>query len=189
MRNCLLAVCVSVLAALTSGAVASEVVLTTVEIALYPGTTAAVLLTVDVLDGWYIQAPAPGLPNLIPTSLVVEGADGLDPGTVRYPDPGKKWLAFARRELPVYSGTVRFTVPFAVEPDAQPGTRVVRARLTYQPCSDRYCLPPTEEELTLVVHVLPREGVASPGISPWILSAAVPFVLGVLVVAYRRREG
>lgn len=164
---------------------AADVVLSTAELALYPGTTAAIVVTVDVLDDWYIQARVPGLRNLIPTTLALEPADGLSLGTVRYPEPGVKWLSFARRELPVYSGTVRFTVPVTVARDAQPGARLVRTRLTYQPCSDTHCLLPTEEGITLVVHVLAPEGVASPGIFPWILAAGA-FALGTLVIARRR---
>ncbi len=137
-----------------------ETVLVEAELALYPGSRAALAVTVDVLEGWYIQEHKPVMAELIPTVVTVEPAEGLVFGAVRYPPPEKKYLTFARRELGVYSGTVTFTVPVEVDKNAAPGLRLVKVLVQYQSCSDRYCLLPEVAERVIPVRVLPPEPAA-----------------------------
>jgi len=168
---------------------AAPAVLATAELALYPGTRAAIVLRVDILGGRYIQDHQPALPHLVPTqvTVTVDGAAGIAVGPVRYPVSERKWFSFARRELGVYSGEVEFTVPLVVDRDAEPGMRTIRARIDYQACSDRVCYPPAVEELVVLVQVLPPESVSSGArASLWALRAAIPLTLGILVVRRRR---
>lgn len=177
--------------AILCGAVgmAHEVVVAHGAIALYPGTTAALVLTVDVLEGWYIQDREPTLPQLVPTRVVVEGAAGISPGGVQYPPPERKWFSFARRELRVYAGELEFIVPLVVAPDAEPGMRTVRVLLTYQACSDQVCRLPVTEELLVRVRVLPRKAASgSRGYAPWALAGVGVLALGVVGMRCRRRS-
>ncbi len=163
-------VILSMLAALVWAGGAQETVLVGGELALYPGSKAAVAVTVDILEGWYIQESKPALEQLVATVIRMEPAEGLVWEPVRYPKPEKKYFAFARRELGVYSGTVTFVVPVTVAPDAAPGLRLVKALVQYQSCSDRYCLAPELAEVTIPVRVLPPESVDQRSqihVAPW----------------------
>jgi len=162
-KRCLTRLLVLATLAVLAGAAATAqtVVWADAGLAVYPGTAAAIVVTLDVLEGWYILDRAPPLPQLIPTQVVVHGPPGISVGEVQYPEPMRKWFSFARRELGVYTGEVEFIVPFVVAPDAEPGVRTIRAVLTYQPCSDRVCRPPEEEELLVSVRILPPTAVSS----------------------------
>ncbi|MCX7751120.1 MAG: protein-disulfide reductase DsbD N-terminal domain-containing protein [Candidatus Bipolaricaulota bacterium] len=138
-----------------SGPPAPAVVIPTPLVAVRRGGEILLALQVEVLDGWAIQAPVPTLPHLIPTSLAVEGGPGLGVGSVVYPDPVRKRMAFARRELSVLTGSVVLLVPVRVAPDAPLGLRTVRGTLTYQACTDEHCRLPEEVGVAWEVLVVP----------------------------------
>jgi len=113
-----------------------------------------------------MQAHRPTLPHLIPTVLTVDPVPGVRFGDVIYPQPERKHLAFARRELEVYTGEVLFLTPFTVALDAPPGVRRVRAELQYQACSSSACLLPEVVVLEIVLYVLPLERLPGRGAAP-----------------------
>lgn len=137
------------------GPPASPVVLTSPLVAVRRGGEVLLALGLEVLDGWAIQAPVPTLPYLVPTSLEVDGGPGLSVGSVVYPDPVVKRMAFARRELAVLTGSLVLLVPVRAAPDAPLGPRTVRGTLTYQACTDEFCRLPEELEVSWELLVVP----------------------------------
>ncbi|HEU4401604.1 MAG TPA: DUF255 domain-containing protein [Candidatus Polarisedimenticolia bacterium] len=153
---------------------------------LRPGQAITLSLRLVVQEGWHIQSATPTLSYLIPTRLVFPEAGSVIVDQVAYPEPTLVTLEFAREKLSVYegSGTIRATVRPPRE--APPGDRLVRARLTYQACSDKNCLAPETQEFQIPLRIegepvammpvaaavgAPDTGGPSPGVAP---AAAAP---------------
>ncbi|HSM15150.1 MAG TPA: protein-disulfide reductase DsbD domain-containing protein, partial [Thermoanaerobaculia bacterium] len=118
-----------------------------------PGSPIRLAAVVDVEPGWHIQAHVPTFDYLIPTVLAVETPEGWSEPEVSYPPPIRYRFDFAEDELDVYEGRVRILVATAAPAGAAPGSFALRARLRYQACDDKQCLPPVEREAELSVEL------------------------------------
>lgn len=108
--------------------------------------------------GWHIygltQPPPP-----IATQIRV-GPDGTARSRLaRQPEPIKRYDEAFGMETEFFEEEVTFRVPFMVTVN-EAGRRELVIALTYQPCTDRVCLPPIDKELTLALAVVP--GVVEP---------------------------
>lgn len=122
---------------------------------LCPNFTQTAALVVDILPGWYLQAPRPPWPELVGTSLEVQAGEGLIVGEVSYPPPRLKRLPLFGAVLPVYEGQLRLEFPLTAAVHTAPVDLPLRVRLTYQACSGEVCLRPTTLELSGTVQVNP----------------------------------
>lgn len=130
------------------------VVMASAVLAARPGTEVLIAVTAEILEGWAIQAHMPTSPNLIPTTLSFDPVPDLSFGEIIYPEPVPKKVAFAKEKLLVYTGLVVFLVPLKVAEGAQPGLRVLRGKLSYQPCTESYCRFPEELEVSFLLLVV-----------------------------------
>src|SRR6185436_4663741 len=95
-------------------------------------------VTAKVASGWHINSAKPLEEFAIPTVLTLEGASNP---AITYPAHVMKAFEFTGgKELAVYDGTI--AIPFQATLNA--GATALRAKLRYQACSDRICLPPAE---------------------------------------------
>jgi thiol:disulfide interchange protein DsbD len=110
-------------------------------------------LDLDIQDGWHVNSSRPTLPYLIPTKVELPEAGGLAIEDVAYPDGKMVELKFAKERLSVYEG--RTTIHLSLRPpaDAARGAHEIRARLTYQACSNTACLAPETVEFRWPVTV------------------------------------
>jgi thioredoxin:protein disulfide reductase len=91
-----------------------------------------------IAEGWHINSATPSEEFAIPTVLSFEGVDDARP---QYPQHVMRAFQFTDgKELAVYDGTI--VIPFRAA--LTPGIGELRAKLRYQACSDRVCLPPAE---------------------------------------------
>jgi len=117
------------------------------------GGTARVEAVVTIDEGWHLQAHVPTYDYLIPTVLELDLPPGYGAAAVDYPPPSRYKFSFADEELDVYEGTLRLPVRFDVPSDAAPGPLSVAARLRYQACNDRQCLPPVDTSATGEIRI------------------------------------
>lgn len=100
-------------------------------------------VTAKVAGGWHINSAKPTEEFAIPTVLTLEGAAGPE---ITYPAHVMKAFEFTGgKELAVYDGTI--AIPFKAT--LTPGATALRAKLRYQACSDRVCLPPAFAEAAI----------------------------------------
>ena len=93
-------------------------------------------VTAHILEGWHVNSATPDEEFAIPTVLELEGAAAAE---ISYPAHAMKAFEFTGgKELAVYDGTI--AIPFRAT--LAPGATSLRAKLRYQACSDRVCLPP-----------------------------------------------
>lgn len=109
---------------------------------LRPHVNAVLLeLTLQVTDGWHVNANPASFDYLVPTKLLIEGAV---PRRIVYP-PGKSFRArFAPESIQVYEGKVAIHAEFSPG-----GTDNLRARLSVQACNETVCLAPSTLDVPL----------------------------------------
>jgi suppressor for copper-sensitivity B len=131
-------------------------------------------------DGWHVNANPATLPYLIPTEARVEVPPGWQPAHITYPASVQRTFAFETEPLDVYEGTVEIPIQIAVPPDAR-GAVAVAARLRYQACSDRVCLPPVTAERVATLEVTTSAAAVAPD-APAASAPAAPRGEGLLTL-------
>jgi len=95
-------------------------------------------VTAKVMEGWHINSATPTEEYAIATVLSLEGASDVQ---VSYPPHVMKTFEFTQgKPLAVLDGTV--LIPFKAKLNA--GATALRAKLHYQACSNKVCLPPAD---------------------------------------------
>lgn len=121
---------------------------------LRPGQTKKVVVSINVKEGYHIQAHNPGDASLVPTTLVVDGSNNIITVRSKFPKAKRFRLEGTDTFLKVYDGV--FVVDLFLTPAAacQPGTFDLPATLQYQACDSRTCLFPRTFEFSIVVEVV-----------------------------------
>jgi uncharacterized protein YyaL (SSP411 family) len=102
------------------------------------GSIDEVIVTIEVDEGYHINANPASFDYLIPTSVSFSQAELLE---IRYPAPTRFVPDFAPDGLDVYEGSVALTATF---PKGSLNERqAVHGLVTVQACNDRVCLPPS----------------------------------------------
>ena len=116
------------------------------------GSTAQARLTVHIQPGYHANSNNPSDEYLIPIRLTWSKSP-LDVADVLYPTPQMEKYSFSDKPLSVYTGTFEIVTKFKVDNGALPGPTVISAKLRYQACTDRMCLPPKTGDVSLPVDI------------------------------------
>jgi thiol:disulfide interchange protein DsbD len=128
---------------------------------LVAGKPFRLAVVADVRAGWHVNSHKPKEDFLIPTEVKLKPAAGLKFSAVVYPNDVERKFAFSEQKLAVYEGKTVFVVAASVDAAAAPGPRTIAAVLSYQPCNENQCLPPTQLSATLTIEVA-KTGDAAP---------------------------
>jgi thiol:disulfide interchange protein DsbD len=96
-------------------------------------------------SGWHVNSHRPSEDYLIPTTVEISPAEGLRPGTPRYPEGKMKKFAFSDSPLSVYEEQFTIEVPLAWSGGQPPS---VSGSLHFQACNDAQCLAPASVNFT-----------------------------------------
>jgi hypothetical protein len=128
----------------TSGALSSEaekVVESALNLAAEtPGGERAFTVTLDIAEGWHLNANPASLEFLIPTTVATDDGTAL---VMEYPAGEVTKFAFAEQDLSVYQGRISLQGRLPKSSSAK------ALSLTYQACDDDRCLPPVTRVLAL----------------------------------------
>jgi len=116
------------------------------------GKMTEVKLSAQLKDGYHANSNTPSDEYLIPMRLTW-GKSPLDVADVLYPTPQMEKYSFSDKPLSVYTGSFEIVTKFQVDKDALPGPSVLTAKLRYQACTDRMCLPPKTVDVSLPVDI------------------------------------
>ncbi len=122
-------------------------------------TSGKLKLTIDIADGWHINAHQPIQDYLIGTRIT--RGDGSDVDGISYPEPVMAKLGFESTELALYENKVVIEAPLSAlidsdkdadstddtATDSVPDSALVPVSINLQACNDEVCLAP--ETLTL----------------------------------------
>jgi len=117
------------------------------------GTTVAAKLTAQLRTGYHCNSNAPSEDYLIPLKLTWTAAP-LEVAGVEYPKPQMEKYAFSDKPLSVYTGDFDITTKFKVPASAPPGPAVISAKLRYQACTERMCLPPKTADVQVPIEIV-----------------------------------
>jgi DsbC/DsbD-like thiol-disulfide interchange protein len=120
---------------------------------VHRGRTVRASLVLDVPSGYHVNAHEPISRFALPTKLEVEAPSGLKIGRIFYPKAIARRFSFSEDRLGVYENRVTITFTFTVPPNQSPGKVELKARLSYQSCSDEVCFPPVTREMTVAFMV------------------------------------
>jgi thiol:disulfide interchange protein DsbD len=120
-------------------------------------------ITAKIADGWHVNSNKPTDEFAIPTVLTLDDASA-ELIAATYPPHAMKAFEFTGgKELAVYDGTF----PIGFRAKLKGGATKIIARLRYQACSDRVCLPPSdataEIDATKLVAAAPGAGLQASG--------------------------
>ena len=104
----------------------------------------AIVVTLEIDDGYHINANPASFDYLIPTSVTF---DRLQPSKVDYPKPVRFKSAFAPDGLDVYEGSAALIATFPK--GSLKGRRDIQGAATAQACNTQICLPPSQLPVTL----------------------------------------
>ena len=125
------------------------------ETVLRAGESGFMLVDVIVRPGYHVQANPPAFPNLIPLTLTLDPAPGVEIGTPAYPPPKRLRLEGSGETLLVLDGRFSIHVP-VTRRGAAPASVQIRGRLRYQGCDDVHCLFPRDVPVTVRVGLVRR---------------------------------
>jgi DsbC/DsbD-like thiol-disulfide interchange protein len=117
------------------------------------GRTVRGSLVLDIPTGYHVNAHSPISRFALPTKIEVEGPAGMKIGSVVYPKAIVRRFSFSKDRLGVYEGraVIRFTITIPLNQTIGQGE--VKARLSYQSCSDEVCFPPVTREIAVALTV------------------------------------
>ncbi len=101
----------------------------------------AVMLQLNIAEGWHINANPAGQDNLIPTTITVDADIPLELADVAYPKGKSTRFAFSNEDLNVYEGNLTIPLKLRLKSNHKKSTQAV-LKLTYQPCNETECLLP-----------------------------------------------
>lgn len=116
-----------------------------------PGAPITLAVVADIRKPYHINSNAAKEPY-ISTTLDLEGLPSeIRTSTPVFPEPHE--LQIGSEKLQVFSDRVTIYVPMSALSSIKPGEHRLRAKLRYQACDDKVCLPPADvsAELTLPV--------------------------------------
>lgn len=122
---------------------------------LEPGKKSAVVVILDVKEGWHINQNPADPDNLKPTTITFKSTGGVTMSEAKYPRGHE--FDLAGDKAMVYEGEVQIRGVIDV-PASAAGTSVdVEIAVAYQACNDKGCRPPKTIKLTGKVPVA-RQG-------------------------------
>lgn len=103
----------------------------------------------SIIPGWHVYSltQKPGGPK--PLSFQLESANGFSLGAVKGPVPQTAYDAEFRMKTETYSGSPAFDIPIRWARALPAGTTGLKLTVRYMACSDKLCLPPRKEVLTV----------------------------------------
>ncbi len=109
-------------------------------------------IAIIVEDGFHVQANPAADKYLIPTTLTLEGRDGMTFGKASYPKGKKLRLKGAKKDILVFDGKFLIKIPVTLTSSVTKGDMELKGKLRYQACNDTNCLFP--KTVPFVLHAV-----------------------------------
>jgi len=123
------------------------------EVTLARGESGDVLVSLNIANGYHVNANPPSFSYLKATELEIQPAPGIVVQFLTYPDALTKKFSFAEKPLAVYEGETTLKARLKADNAAQPGKHNLSAKLRVQACDDQVCYAPGSIDLTLPVTI------------------------------------
>jgi hypothetical protein len=122
-------------------------------IELHQGAEAEGSITLQVQDGYHVNANPPSYPYLKATELEITPSDGIALKSIAYPTALTRKFSFEKQPLAVYEGETPLKLILKADQSARKGERHLPGKLRIQACDNEVCYPPGTIDLTIPVEV------------------------------------
>lgn len=141
---------------------------------LVQGEPALLAVELQIAHGFHVNAHPASADWLVPTTVSVEGVEGLRVAGVGYPEAHERRFPFFDGALRVWEGSVVAGLQLEVDADAPVGEHTLRIRVDYQACDDAVCYSPARADAWLPVELAPAGSDARRVASPLLERARFP---------------
>ena len=117
------------------------------------GATVEARLSFELRSGYHVNSNTPAEDYLIPLKLTWSPGP-MAAGEIVYPRPSLERFSFSKVPLSVFTNNFQIVTRFSAPAKATPGPAMLSARLRYQACNDRMCLPPKNLDVKLPVEIV-----------------------------------
>jgi len=124
----------------------------------HPGETYPLEIILKITDPYHINPQTPSDPTLVPTTISLEGRQGVRFSPVEFPEPEVKMLGFSEIPLAIYEGKIVLNTSVSLAENFSGTLLMVQGELAYQACDDNTCMAPASLEFS---QSFPVEGAAS----------------------------
>jgi len=114
-----------------------------------------ILFSIHIKRPWYIHGTHACQSGLFPTSLTLEGPEGIEIKRIAFPPPQEKTFSFAKDPVAVYSGNFTVRATLTIEKETPVGRHEIKGAFASQACSEKSCLPPETVPISFRVSVVP----------------------------------
>ncbi len=133
-----------------------------------------VAVVMEIAQGFHMNSHKPTEAYLIPTTLTVQPAAGIQLLDTIYPNGQLEKFSFSPdKALDVYTGKVTLRLCLSTHSDAPLGLVTIPTVLRYQACNDSTCLPPVKVAVSITFEVA-AAGANARAVHPEIFQAARP---------------
>jgi len=115
-----------------------------VETKLDAGGAGEADITLDIADGYHVNANPASDKFYVATEVQAATRGGIAPGNPIYPRAVSRKLSFSDKPLSVYEGHAVIRLPLRADKTATKGRHTFRATIRVQPCDDHECLRPRD---------------------------------------------
>ena len=123
------------------------------EATLARGESGDLLVSINIANGYHINANPPSYSYLKATELEIQPAAGIVVEFLTYPNALTKKFSFAEKPLAVYEGETTIKARLKANKAAPAGKRNLSAKLRVQACDDKVCYAPGALDLQLPVNI------------------------------------
>jgi len=121
---------------------------------IHPGKTVKVAFFIEIHPDWHINAHELTDEFLIPSDLTFEENENLEVLKYYYPEPKLGKFDYSDSELQIYEDEAIFGALIKVSDKLALGQHKLKAKLRYQACNHRSCLPPKTLNFELELGVV-----------------------------------
>lgn len=122
-------------------------------VSLAKGGVGAAKLEISVVKGFHVQSNPASLPNLIPTTLILEKLDGVTVEAPVYPVGKPHKLQGTPGEVMAYDETFEIKVPLSASSEAKVGKQTLMGKLRYQACNEKTCFFPMTLPVAIPISI------------------------------------
>ena len=122
-------------------------------VTLAAGESGDAVVTLQITNGYHVNANPPTFSYLKATELEIKPAEGISVEFMTYPNALTKKFAFAEKPLAVYEGETILKARLKADKSAKPGSHNLSAKLRVQACDEAVCYAPGSLDVNVPVNI------------------------------------
>ena len=138
-----------------------------------PGRRVVGLLKAEIEPGWHLYSPTTPAGGPVPTKIEMAESPSVASWKLFQPQPNRRMDDNFQLETETYEDEAVFQFDILLAEDAALGSRELEAKVRFQVCDDRLCLPPVRKTATATLSINTAAAAAAPAIPDGYMEATV----------------